>query len=357
MGAHSSCWCAFGALALLLAPELDAQETRLLVVAGLGGDAEHSTTFHGWASALLDAALAAGVAPENAVYLGEDPALEPGRIRERSTRENVTAVLAELVAKVGEQDQLWIVLIGHGSSSGSGGRFNLPGPDLTDVDFAQALAPLRGRLAFVNVSSSSGAFLPALSAEHRAIVTATKSGAQREETVFGGHFVAAFAGAKGDLDKDGRVSLLEAFDFAQQEVARHYDSQSLLVTEHAQLDDNGDRISSHDPDALSSEADRDGRLASRLYLGQEALVARAAEDPELERLLRAKLELEERIEALRRQRDSLDEDVYLQELEALLVDLALREREIEARQSAGDAGEGRSGTEAASEVPEREGEG
>ena len=54
------------------------------------------------------------------------------------------------------------LLIGHGSFDGTTAAFNLPGPDLTVDDWAKLLGKLPSQhVAFVNTSSSSGAFLPA----------------------------------------------------------------------------------------------------------------------------------------------------------------------------------------------------
>lgn len=327
------------ALAWSVALPVEAQRTWLMVVSGLGGDPEFSDAFYRWSSQLVDAARDAGVPRDQILWLAEDPDRDPDRIRARSEREAVLAALTELAEQSSAGDGVWIVLFGHGSSTGGEPRFNLPGPDLTAADFAAALEPIPARVAFVNTASSSGGFLPLLSADGRAVVTATRSGGQRNQTVFGEHFAAAFVDGRGDLDKSGSVSLLEAFRFARQEATRHYESQGLLVTEHPQLDDNGDRQGSDEPDPLASDATVDGRLAGRFLLVQDGAVAQAADDPELSRLLAEKRELEAQIEELRRQRDSLEEEAYFAELESLMVELARLDREIEGSRGGGDSPE------------------
>ena len=60
---------------------------------------------------------------------------------------------------------------------------------------------------------------------------------------FGQYLAEAIADPRADLDKDGQVSLLEAFLTASNRVERvlsHPIAQ--LATEHALLDDNGDRL-------------------------------------------------------------------------------------------------------------------
>ena len=54
------------------------------------------------------------------------------------------------------------------------------------------------------------------------------------------------------------------------------------------------------------------------------------DDPQLAQLYRDRNEIQDRVNALRGQRDSMGEDEYLDAMEALLVELALKNREIRA---------------------------
>ena len=91
-------------------------------------------------------------------------------------------------------------------------------------------------------ASASGGFVPALAGKNRTIITATKTDGERNQTRFGEYFAAAFAGnaADADTDKDGRVSVLEAFLWARARTADSYSRDGQLLTEHAVLDDDGD---------------------------------------------------------------------------------------------------------------------
>src|SRR4029079_215395 len=97
----------------------------------------------------------------------------------------------------------------------------------------------RQQVAFVNVSSASGDFAKVLAGPNRVVGTATKSALERNESLFARHFAAALRDAAADVDKDGRVSLAEAFNYAKREVARAYETDNRLLTEHAQLEDGG----------------------------------------------------------------------------------------------------------------------
>ena len=324
-----------GALAIAMlfvtaaAPPVMGQDTHILVITGLGGDPVYSERFMEWGSALVAAAGEKfGLPADRIIYLGEDPAADP-RIQDRSTQENVDRAFTKLVSDSQPGDHIFVVLIGHGSYTAGESRFNLPGPDLTAEDFGLRLDQLSDRrVAFVNLASASGEFVKALSGEGRTIVTATRTGRERNETIFGGYFVDAFTGETADLDKDGRVSVWEAFEFARTEVTREYETSNLIATEHPVLDDNGDGEGSTElVDAL------DGTLARTMFLAADPTVAaaRATDDPELRALLEQKVDVEQRIEGLLALREQIDQDRYENELEELLVELALTNREIEAR--------------------------
>jgi hypothetical protein len=307
------------------------QDPHVLIITGLGGDAEYREKFSKWGGALVTAAGEKFAIPaENIIYLSEDPATDP-RIQGRSTQENVDGAFTTLASNSQPDDYIFVVLIGHGSFTNGESRFNLPGPDLTAEDFALYLDQLSDRrVAFVNLASASGEFVKALSGEGRAIVTATRTGRERNETVFGGYFVDAFTGETADLDKDGRVSLWEAFEFARTEVTREYTTSNRIATEHAVLDDNGDGEGSTElVDAM------DGALARTMFLAADPTLAaaRATSDPVLRALLEQRLGLEQRLEELRSLRGQIDQDRYDADLEEILVELALLNREIQTQSS------------------------
>ena len=325
-------------LALSFVSSAAAQDTHLLIIAGLGGDPAYSDQFHTWATTLLDAAKDRYELPaEHVTYLGEKPDRDPERIDGRSTRENVEAAIAELGARARPNDKVFIVLIGHGSFTGGESRFNLPGPDLTAEDFAVLLNQLRSeRVTFANTSSASGGFTAALSGRNRVIVTATKTGGERNETMFGGFFIEALAGGdEADLDKNRQVSVLEAFNYARHEVARTYESDGRLLTEHAMLDDNGDSEGSTEPGFQTP----DGGLARTLFLAagpiRRAVDAEGGGDPALRALYEESQAIEEQLEALKLLKDGMDPVRYEQELEKLLVQLALKSRAIREREKPG----------------------
>ncbi len=309
-------------------------QTHLLIVAGLGGEPAYADEFREWSVMLADAARTTyGLPAANIVLLSEDPARDPTRIRARSTRENVLRELAEIGRAARPNDQLVVVLIGHGSAGSEEAKINLPGPDLTAEEFARALEGFGGaRVVFVNTASASGGFVPVLSATDRVVITATRSGHERNLALFGRFFAEAFAADGADADKNGGVSMLEAFVYANSEVSRFYETENRLQSEHAVLDDNGDGEGSRAP----GRGTPDGGLAAETYLspGRAAAVAVASSDPRLAPLYEERSRIESEIDALRARKDALETETYDARLEELLVELALNRRAIQAAESA-----------------------
>ena len=321
---------------LSIAVPAQAQTARLLIVSGLGGEPQYSDAFHKWGTTLVDAAADRyGLPPEDIIFLAEKAERDPARIDDRATRENVQKALADLKDRTRPGDRLFIVLIGHGSSDGEESRINLPGPDLSAAELDELLDGWgSAEIAVVNTASASGGFIEKLSGPNRTVITATQSGFEQNATLFGGFFAEAFAGDGADVDKDGRVSLLEAFEYARREVERAYEQENRLVTEHALLDDDGDGEGTQEPVA---RGEGDGAAARTMFLASRRGTAEAAdgdETPELRALRETAQRLEEQVAELRARKDGMPEGEYRQELERLLLELARTNQQIRERSGA-----------------------
>lgn len=313
---------------------LYSQRTHLLIVSGLGGEPRYTEQFRNWGLSLVDVARKHyGMGDSDVVFLAEDGSKD-ARIAGVSTKQNVEGTLTRFAQRAGPGDQIVVLLIGHGSGSEADSKISLPGPDMSARDFARDFSAFKTqRIAFVDLTSASGDMLPFLSGPNRVIITATKSGFERNESVFAKYFVAALTNDGADVDKDGRVSLLEAYRYAVTETKRYYDDQSRLQTEHAQLDDDGDKKGTAEPDVRVASADSDGAVARRVFLGGGgAAVAAgvAANDPRLAALYKDRFAIEARIDELKKRKAALSADAYDDQLENLLVELALKAREIRA---------------------------
>jgi hypothetical protein len=309
-------------------------QTHLVIVSGLGGEKKYSTAFNDIASRLAAAgATRFGVAENEIFWFGEDSVSKAPHYRGQATKANVERTMTQLAARAGPGDQLVLVLIGHGSGEGEETKISIPGPDLSARDFAQLLARFpTQKVAFVNMTSASGDMLPVISGPNRIVITATKSAFERNESHFAKFFVDAMTKDVADVDKDSRVSMLEAFRYAVAETKRVYETETKLQTEHAQFDDVGLKTGVAEPDGKTNQ----GLLARRFFLDGGFSSRNGANDPQLASLYKEKFTIEDQIDQLRIKKASMTADAYDDALEGLLVQLARKAksiREIEGRKS------------------------
>lgn len=308
------------AVAALAMSTQSVARTHTIIVSGLGGETLYEERFEGWARGFRDAARARfGGGPETVKWLAASAAEDadgPAR------REAVLSALDEAIASADAGHLIVLALIGHGTARGPDVAFNLPGPDLRPGDLAARFDALGDRtVVFINTSSASGPFVEALARRGRIIVTATANAAELHVARFGGFFVEALVEAGADADKDGRLSVLEAFEYARLQVERSFTKDKLLKTEHALLDDDGDGVGT----MLPASSDSDGRLARTVYLVD---VDAPAADARALAIQVAARRLVADIESLRRKKAILREAEYFGLLEGLLVELALNRREL-----------------------------
>jgi hypothetical protein len=311
---------------LLSAAPAFAQNAHLAVIVGLAGDPEHAELFQKWGASLVDAATKRyGIPRERIVYLVDKPGAEGLAANGRSTRDEIAKAFESLAQKAASDDLVFVILIGHGTFDGRVAKFNVPGPDMTGADFEPFLKRLEPRrVVLVNTASASGPFIEALSGSGRTIVTATRNGAERFAPLFGGFFVDALTADVADADKNKRVTILEAFNYARGEVVKAYEREGIMLTEHALLDDTGDKEGSAQPTADGKE----GRVAAVLSLGSAGAGEPLPADPKVRALYEERRTLERRVESLRLLKDSMEPQRYASELEKAVTELALKSRQI-----------------------------
>jgi hypothetical protein len=283
-----------------------AQRVHVLIITGLAGEPQYRARFLETAAALADTARTRwGVADSSLIVLGEDPAQDPKHIRAKATKEEVAAAFVRLSRRVAPGDIVLVFLNGHGAGEGPMSRVNLPGPDPTAADFAAWISGFtRQTVVFVNAASGSGDFVPVLAGRGRLIVSATKTAIERNETVFARPFIRALTTGEADADKDGRVSVYEAFDYAKKEVARLYEVDNKMLTEHAVLSDTA--------------------MARTVAFGGKS----GSSDPRVVALVAERQELESQVAALRARKATTDSATYERELERLLLLVAEKTQAI-----------------------------
>jgi hypothetical protein len=292
-----------------------------VIVQGASGEEQYAKLHRGWVASLVtllrdkfsyDAA--------HLIVLTEQP--QTGELR--ASAENVRTALAGLAKTLGPADQLVLVFIGHGTAQGGEAKFNLMGPDLSVVEWKKLLDPIKGRIAVVATASSSFPFMEGLAAPGRVVITSTNSPSQKYHTVFPEPFVAAFSDMQSDLDKNGRVSLLEAFTYASRAVTAHFEQKGTMATENAMIDDTGDGKG-----RLASATGPDGSVAALTYLGGVAVAT--STDPETQKLLARQQQLTEQVDELRRRQSTMPAAEYQTQFEQLMLDLASVSAEVRKR--------------------------
>lgn len=298
---HRGLWSV--ACSLLLLPAICSAATYALIVSGLGGEPQYEQRFREQANALSDAA----------VKLTGDRSHVTTLLGERTTRESVRQAVQTLAGKTQPGDRVLIVLIGHGSFDGEEYRFNVTGPDPTATELGALFNGIgAGEQLIVNATSASGAVVERWQREGRAVVSATKNGGERTATRFAQFWLQAVSSEAADVNKDDIVTAQEAFEFASRKVADSYKTEVSLATEHPRLE---------------------GRGAERFQVARLGAASLAGDDATLNSLLEQRVRVERDIDAVKQRKASLALDAYYDELETVLVRLALLQKKIDARQS------------------------
>ncbi len=288
-----------------------------VIVSGVSGGAPYAEKQHRWTAAIAKGLTDGfGFAAAHVTVLAEDapPAV-------RSTAENVRRTLAEIRRRVGRDDILLVVLIGHGTFDGETAKFNLPGPDLTAHEWAEMLGSIPATQVLIDTTEASFPFLEALARRGRVVITATDSAAQRYGTVFPEYFARALISPSTDSDRNGRVSVWEVFAAASAGIREYYEQRGQLPTERPLLEDTGERLG-REMDAPGSNAS----LARTIFLDAEVIPA--GTDAASAALQRRRVALEAQLEALKLRKGIMPADEYDAALEPVLVNLAKVWREI-----------------------------
>ena len=294
-------------LALLCAAGLRAHaSTYYVIVAGLGGEPDYEQRFTADANEL------------NRIYAGEGPAAHVTTLTgASSTASNLKQALESAARDTKPDDDFVLVLIGHGSFDGVDYKFNLVGPDMTAAEIAGLCDRIGARRQLiVDTTSASGGAVAVLERPGRAVIAATKSGTEKNATVFARYWVEAFQDPSADTDHSGSISALEAFAYATRKTADFYDSQKRLATEHAVFNDRGSG------EAVRAAGDGQGNLLASFTLLRSAANPQVANDPAKRALLAQKDDLEQKIDTLKYRKPAMDPADYRKQLTDALVQLA-----------------------------------
>jgi hypothetical protein len=278
-------------------------DTHALVIAGLGGEKTYEQRFANQATSI-------GQAAEKLVG---DASRVTVLSAERADRDSVRQELRALASRAKRDDQVLIVLIGHGSYDGEEYRFNLPGPDLTSSELGALFdqIPAREQL-IVNATSASGAAIDKWKRDNRIVITATRSGNERTATRFAQYWLEAVSTTAADTNRDDVVTAAEAYEYANRRVAESFKADVSLATEHPRLE---------------------GKGAERFAVARFGNAVMATSDATLNALHARRVAIERDLDTVKQRKTSLDENAYYDQLEEVLVRLARVQEQIDARQT------------------------
>jgi hypothetical protein len=294
-------------LALLFAFTLQARATVFyVIVAGLGGEPDYEQRFTAAAKDL------------DKVFKGADNTAHVSTLTgAQATTSQLKETLSAVARDAKADDAFVLILIGHGSFDGVEYKFNLVGPDVTASEIAAMCDRISARRQLVvDTTSASGGAMAALERPGRAVIAATKSGTEKNATVFVRYWVEALQDPAADTDKSDSISAMEAFTYATTKTAAFYDSQKRLATEHAVFDDVGHG------EPMRAGGNGQGALMSSFTLLRLGTSQQAGSDPAKRSLLVKKEELEQKIDMLKYQKAAMDPADYKTQLTAALLELA-----------------------------------
>ena len=315
------------------APRAGATDHYALIVSGASGSKEVAESQQRWRITLAKAMRTKmQIPPDHLIVLSDQPSDGRGDggsgVPELlATRENVDAGFTRLSRGMKPDDVLLVVLLGHSTYDGVDAKFNLVGPDFEANDWQRLVTAVPGRVVFVNTTGASAPFMTRLAGPRRIVITATDNPAQRYDTIFPEFFSQAFDAPEADLDKDGRVSIWEAFAFASGKVKMYYRQRGQLSVERPVLDDTGDGVGKD-----ATELGPDGAVASRTFLdaGSEPV---ADTNPALSELINRRNTLENDFDELKRRREFMPSGDYEKQRDTLLIDIARISHQIRSQQS------------------------
>jgi hypothetical protein len=301
------CW-------LLIVPPCCRAAVFYVTVAGLGGEPDYEQRFTANANE-LDKVFKASSGAHVFTLTGK-----------QATKARLAETMATVARETKPEDDLVVTLIGHGSFDGVEYKFNLVGPDVSAGELAAMCDKVQARRQLVvNTTSASGGSVAALERPGRGVIAATKTGTEKNATVFARYWVEALEDPTTDVDKSESISAMEAFQYAERKTAAFYESQKRLATEHAVFEDTG-----HGEAVRVNVAQgREGALLSSMTVLRIGASQAAMNDPAKRELLAKKEELEQKIDALKYQKAAMDPGEYKKQLTEALLQLATVQEALE----------------------------
>ncbi len=304
-------------LAILLFPAFAFADSSAIIIQGLAPSDEYEAKFHKWATGTQEALVQdLGFAKDHVILLSGDD----------TRKASIEKAFGQMKAQVKPQDTFLLFLIGSGSYD-TDYKLSIMGPDYTGADYGELIDSLNpARSIVVCGTDSSGGLFDKISAKNRVIVASSRS-TEKEPAVFYEYFLQGLKGLAADEDKDKKISIWEAFKYATSGVERFFKEQTRIQTEHAGLGANGA------PQVAATVSDQEAPVLARVtsFNADRPIVV---SDPKLQALLTEKKAIDQKIEDLRLQKSLLPPDEYDKRLEDLILELTVKNQQIQAQEKA-----------------------
>jgi hypothetical protein len=303
-------------LAILLFPVIALADSSAIIIQGIGNSDEYDKKFSKWATGIQSALVQdLGFSKDRVVLLSGD----------NTRKAAIEKAFEQMKAQVKPQDTFLLFLIGSGGYD-TDYKLSIMGQDLTGTEYGKLIDSLNpGRSVVVSGSDSSGGLFEKIPAKNRVIVASSRA-TEKEPAVFYDYFVEGLKGLAADEDKDKKVSVWEAFKYANAGVERFFKEQTRLQTEHGGVAANGAK------QVAANVSDQDVPVLARVTsINADRAVVVA--DARLQALLNEKKAIEQKIEDLRLQKSLMAVDEYDKRLESLIIELTRKNQQIQEQES------------------------
>ncbi|MCF7972639.1 MAG: hypothetical protein K9N55_02375 [Phycisphaerae bacterium] len=207
-----------------------------------------------------------GVSPERLIVCMDPNSFAATDDTQPNDRATLRQTLHHMARSVTDQDRFIFYYVGQANRIQKTLRFNLPGPDLNHADLVQDLNAIHPERMMVILDCPCAGLLMdplGLGQKNRVIIAGAGSD-QPLSTRFSQYFIPALSDPLSDSNQDTRISVLEAFRVAVQNIDTFYEQRDLVATENPLLEDDADGIPSQRPWTFVTQG-KDGQYADQWF--------------------------------------------------------------------------------------------
>jgi len=243
----------------------ESKNTYVLIVSGINKDPNEHLAKDKAVIKLRKFFLKNAGLASNRISVLVDSSSSAGKDAQVSTAENLKKTMNALAATVKPTDKFIFYYVGQANIVANKLRLNLPGKDITHEQLAKWINEIKASSTLIVLDCPGAGLAAKAMAGKKRIVVCSCTSSQHYSTQFSKYFIPALIDNKSDTNNDGKVSLLEAFTSASEQLDNFYRQRYLLKTETPVLEDNGDGLPSQHPWKYKQD-NKDGLAASKFFL-------------------------------------------------------------------------------------------